>query len=336
MGLYLHGVGHFHPDTELTNGFLEELDIGTDDAWIVERVGIRTRRTVLPLDYIRETRNREPRAALEAATWSNAELARGAAELAIARAGLVKDAIGLVIAGTSAADTASPAEACNVARALGLEVPAFDVISACTSLFAHLHLLAGMRPDALPPYVLLVLPEGLTRTVDYSDRTAAVLWGDGAAAAVVSTRERARARIVGTRLASSPAGCDKVLVPRLGHFRQNGRAVQAFAIRQSVRTLEALRAEIAPIGPDDDARTPHFIGHQANLRMLEAVCRETRTPPDRHHANVTDYGNTGAASVASVLSMRWEKWTDADDVALVGVGAGLTWGGCIVRFGEPA
>ena len=62
--LTIHGIGHFHPENEIDNAFLEELDIGTNDAWILERVGIRSRRTMLPLDYIRETRNRDPREAL--------------------------------------------------------------------------------------------------------------------------------------------------------------------------------------------------------------------------------------------------------------------------------
>ena len=88
MTIHLHGVGHFHPPNEITNKFLEELDIGTDDAWILERVGIRSRRTVMPLDYIMETRNREPRAALEAAVVSGPEMGAHAARMAIERAGL--------------------------------------------------------------------------------------------------------------------------------------------------------------------------------------------------------------------------------------------------------
>jgi 3-oxoacyl-[acyl-carrier-protein] synthase-3 len=331
MGLHLHSVGHFHPELEITNRFLEDLDIGTDDAWIQGRVGIRSRRTVLPLDYIRKTRNREPRAALEVAVYSNAQLARRAAEMALARAGIERDAVGMVIAGSSATDTAAPAEACNVASALGLRVPAFDVNSACTSWFAQLHLLSCMQPDPARPFVLLVLPEGLTRTVNYDDRSAAVLWGDGAGAAVVSTVEPGRAQILFTSLASDPAGCDKVRVPRLGHFEQNGRAVQAFAIRRSLQVLDGLRRARGAC-----ERPLHFIGHQANLRMLEAVCREAGIGPEFHHTNVTEYGNTGAASVASVLSMHWEKWTGEQDVALAGVGAGLTWGGCLVRFKGPA
>lgn len=331
--VHLLGLGHFHPETELDNRFLEELEIGTSDAWIVERTGIRSRRTVLPLDYIRTTRNREPRAALEAACYDNATLAARAAELALARAGVARDEIGLVIAGTSAADTASPAEACNVARALGLEVPAFDVSSACTSFFAQLHLLAGMRPEALPDLVLLVVPEGLTRTVDYTARDAAVLWGDGAAAAVVSLRVPGRARVEATSLSSSPQGAATVVVPRLGHFRQQGRAVQAFAIRRTAQVYARLRATHDAEG---SARMLHFVGHQANLRMLESVCRECEIQPERHHHNVEWFGNTAAASAASVVSMAWDKWGPGDDVAVAAVGAGLTWGGALLRFGPPA
>jgi len=75
VSVYLHGIGHFHPETEITNHFLEELDIGTSDAWIMERVGIRSRRTVLSLDYLRATKNVDLRAAAEArpiATQSSA------------------------------------------------------------------------------------------------------------------------------------------------------------------------------------------------------------------------------------------------------------------------
>ena len=82
MSLYLHGLGHFHSEVEIDNRFLEDLDIGTNDAWIMERVGIRTRRTLLPLDYIRETRNADPRMASEAMLYSNAETGRRAALMA--------------------------------------------------------------------------------------------------------------------------------------------------------------------------------------------------------------------------------------------------------------
>ena len=188
MTFFLHGLGHFHPENEITNAFLEELDIGTTESWIMERVGIRSRRTTLPLDYIQATRNCDPRAAQEATLYTHAEAGRRAAEMALARAGLTAADVGMVIAGSSVMDTATPAEACNIARALGIEAPALDVNSACTSFFAQLHIVSLMRPDALPPFVLLVVSEAVTRAVDYTDRSSAVLWGDASVAAVVSTQ----------------------------------------------------------------------------------------------------------------------------------------------------
>ncbi|MBI1813845.1 MAG: ketoacyl-ACP synthase III [Deltaproteobacteria bacterium] len=328
---YLHGLGHFHPENQITNQFLEDLDIGTNDEWILERVGIRSRRTTLPLDYIRATRNRDPRGAVEAALYTHADTGRRAAEMAIARAGIATADIGMVMAGSSMMDTASPAEACNVARALGLEVPAFDVNSACTSFFVNLYLLSLMQPDKLPPYVLVVAPEAVTRCVDYSDRGAAVLWGDATVAAVISTRIPSRARILGNTLASSPAGADKVVVPRLGHFRQEGRAVQMFAIKKTVLLLKQLQEEYRTAG-----RTLHFVGHQANLRMLENVCRQCVVPDDLHHSNVEWYGNTAGAAAPSVISMEWDRWTPGDDIAVVGVGAGLTWSSYLLRFEAAA
>ena len=92
MSLFLHGLGHFHPENVITNQFLEELDIGTTNAWILERVGIRSRRTVLPLDYIRETRNRDPRMVREVMLYSNAETGRRAAALRCALPGMSRSA----------------------------------------------------------------------------------------------------------------------------------------------------------------------------------------------------------------------------------------------------
>jgi 3-oxoacyl-[acyl-carrier-protein] synthase-3 len=327
VSLYLHGLGHFHPENQISNAFLEGLDIGTNEAWILERVGIRVRRTVMSLDYIKQTRNRDLRAATEAAKYTNAEMGARAARMAIERAGISPGDIGMVITGSSAPDTLSPADACNVAAALGIEVPAFDMNSACTSYFIPIHLLGMMQPEKLPPFVLVVVPESLTRTVDYSDRTTAVLWGDGAAAAVLSTRERGRAEYVGTLLESSPSGHDKVVVPRHGYFRQDGQAVQKFAVKRTADSFKRLREAHAIAG-----NKLGFVGHQANLRMLETVCKLCSIPAERHFSNVEQFGNTAAAGSPSVLSMRWDEWKKDDEIAVVGVGAGLTWAGYLLRF----
>jgi 3-oxoacyl-[acyl-carrier-protein] synthase-3 len=331
LTLHLHGVGHFHPEVEITNRFLEELDIGTHDAWILERVGIRSRRTVLPLDYLRATRNRDLRGAAEAALYDTAELGRRAAERALARAGIGPGDVGLVLAGNCGGDVTCPAEACEIAGRLGVRAPALDVASACTSFLAQLRLLSMMQPAALPPFVLLVAQEALTRTVHYDDRATAVLFGDAAAAAVVSTRHPGRARILHAALDSDPSASEKVRIPRLAHFAQDGRAVQMFAIKKTLaewRRLSAARGE--------DERPLHLVGHQANLRVLQTVCDRAGIEPQLHHANVELFGNTGAPSALSVVSQAWEKWGPEDDVALVGVGAGLTWGGCLLRFEAAA
>jgi 3-oxoacyl-[acyl-carrier-protein] synthase-3 len=327
--LYLHGIGHFHPENEISNQFLEDLDIGTNDQWIIDRVGIRSRRTVLPLDYIRETKNAEPRDAMDAALYSNAEIGRRATEIAISRAGIEKSDVGMLIGGTSLMDTTSPAESCNIAQALGLEVPAFDVNSACTSFYVQLYLLSKMQPDLLPDYIVIAVTDCLTKAVDYSDRSSAVLWGDGAAAAVVSTRHPARARIEGNTMASSPAGYDKVVVPRHGFFHQEGRTVQTFGIKRMTRLLNNMKGQY-----EDPDRTFNFVGHQANHRMLESVCKHCKIPEERHFSNVEWFGNTASASSASVVSMEWDKWRDGDDVAVVGVGSGLTWSSYLIRFGD--
>lgn len=328
MSLFLHGLGHFHSEVEITNRFLEELDIGTNQEWIDERVGIETRRTVMPLDYIRDTRNSDPSMALEAALYSHADTGKRAAEMALVRAGIEKDQIGLVIAGSSRPEMSSPADACAIAGALELEVPSFDVNSACTSMWAALYVLSMMREESLPEFILLVTPESLTTTVDYSDRSASVLWGDCTTAAVLSTRVPGRAQIVGNTMVSSPAGRDKVTVPLFGHFEQEGRTVQMFAIKKTIRCLSDLKMAF-PEAADD----LHFIGHQANLRMLETVCQRCGIDDAHHHSNVVNFGNAGAAGAPSVVSMNWDRWQDGDDIAVIGVGSGLSWSSYLLRFG---
>ena len=329
MTLYLHGLGHFHPENEITNRFLEELDIGTDEEWIMERVGIRSRRTVLALDYIRETRNRDPSQAMEAAQYTHADTGVLATEMALERAGITRDAIGMVIAGSSRPGLSSPADACHIAAVLGMEVPAFDINSACTSMWAAMYMLSNMRPESLPDYVLVVTPESLTTTVDYNDRAASVLWGDCTAATIVSTRVPSRIQMLENTVECSPAGYEKVVVPLFGHFDQEGRTVQMFAIKKSVRLLRKIQETFPSPG-----RRLNFVGHQANLRMLESVCRKCDIDDERHHSNVVEYGNGGAAGAPSVLSMNWDRWTDQDDVGVIGVGSGLTWASYVLRFGD--
>lgn len=323
--LYVHGMGHFHPENEIDNDFLTKLDIGTDEAWIIERVGIRARRTVLSLDYIRSTRNADPKRSHEASCYSNAQTGALAAQMALKRAGITKDEIGLVIAGGCSPEYTIPAEACLIAAELGIQCPAIDLSSACSSFVAQVHFLRQMRPDAVPDYVLVVNSENNTRTVNYNDRSTAVLWGDGSSAAVLSFKHEARLKVGHSVLESDPSGFEKVMIPAGGHFTQSGSQVQAFAIRKSLEALAALREYVC--GPLENL---YFIGHQANLGMLEAVCKRAEVNSSRHLYNVDRFGNCGAAGAPSVLSENWSRFRPGDEIALVVVGSGLTWGGVLL------
>jgi 3-oxoacyl-[acyl-carrier-protein] synthase-3 len=321
--LYLHGIGHFHPENRIDNAFLVSLDIGTDEDWILERVGIRERRTVLSLDYIRTTRNLDARAAAEASAYTNAQTGAYAARMALARAGLKPSDVGMVVSGGCSPQHLIPAEACATAAELGIEAPCLDVNSACSSFVAHLDLLARMRLDTLPDFVLVVNAENTTRTVDYSDRSTAVLWGDASSAAIVSARHPSRASVTRSLLRSDPSGWRRVRIAAGGHFAQEGSAVQKFAITRSAETVAALR--------NGDDRL-HFIGHQANLGMLRSVVQRAGLQESQHLFNVDRYGNCGAAGAPSVLSENWDGFASADTVALVVVGSGLSWGGLRIEF----
>ncbi len=318
--LYLHALGHFHPEIIITNKFLSGLDIGSSEEWIIERVGIHTRHTSLPLDYIKETKNKEPRAALEASIYTNAEIGAAAARMALERAGLRTDEIGMVISGSSAPDYAIPSEAATIASELGIDVPCFDLNSACSSFGAQIAFISKMQRDALPPYVLVVNPEHFTRTVDYSDRRVAPLFGDGSSAAIVSLIVPAPIVIKEAFYDSRPSGWDKVFIPRLGHFSQDGRAVQGFAIRKSTEALRSLQETFSVNG------NLKFVGHQANLGMLNNVCERCGIAPKNHWHNVAAFGNTGGASAPCVLSQHWNDIAPGDHIAIVVVGSGLSWG----------
>ena len=319
--LYLHGIGHFHPENVITNQFLEDLEIGTDERWIIERVGIRERRTVLPLDYIRDTKNKDLRAAHEASLYTNAETGAVAARMALERAGIKPSDIGFVLSGCSAPSWSSPAEAAMVAAEMGIDAPCLDVNSACTSFGMQIDLLSRMAADHLPSFILIVQPENLTRSVDFSDRAAAVLFGDGSTAAVVSASVKARAAFVESSCGTHSAAWAKVAIPLMGHFHQDGHAIQGFAIR---RMTESIRCIMSAFGKDNGGRF-RFIGHQVNLGGLRTVCERAGITEAEHWYNVDMFGNTGCAGASAVLSRHWDELCAGDRIGIALVGAGLTW-----------
>lgn len=329
--LYLHGMGHFHPDNVLSNQFLVDLDIGTSHEWIEERVGIVNRRTVLPLEYIRETKNADFRAAYEARQYKNSQMAALAARQALARAGLKKEDIGMIVAGSSSPDNVAPAESSAVVVELGIEVPCADMNSACSSFGMQINFLSKMVPEALPPYVLVVDSETLTKTVNYADRSAAVLFGDGSAAAIVSTKVPSRAVFCGCCYDSRPSAWEKVGVNHAWRFYQDGNAVQGFAIRTTTEGVKKMQQQFA-----GGAGRFLFIGHQANLSMLKTVCERTGIELENCWYNVDQFGNVGCTGAPSVLSARWDQLRPGDRIAMSIVGAGLSWAHIMLQVEEGA
>ncbi len=324
--LYIHGMGHFHPENKIDNAFLEDLSIGTDHQWIIERVGIRERRTVLPLEYIRETKNANPTKSSDAAQYTNPQMGARAARVALEKAGLNASDIGMVISGSCSPQYTIPAEACMLAAEMDITAPSMDISSACSSFAAQMHFLNSMKQEALPDYVLVVNVESMTRMIDFADRRNAVLFGDGAAATIVSAKHPSDLQVTFSKMTSDPSGWDKVVIPGGRHFDQVGSAVQSFAIRKTLRTLNDIRPHT-----NGEREKTYFIGHQANLLMLQAVSERMEIFGDHHLFNVDEYGNTGAVGAPSVLSQNLHRFTDGDSIMLAVVGSGLSWGGLHIQ-----
>ena len=323
--LYLHGIGHFYPENVITNRFLTELEIGTDEAWIMERVGIRERRTVLPLDYIRQTKNRDPRAAYEASLYTNAQTGAAAARMALERAGLAPSDIGLVISGCCTPTHSTPVEAATVAAELGIDAPCLDLNSACTTFGMQVDFLGRMTADRIRPFTLIVQPENFTRSIDFSDRSSAVLFGDGSTAAVLSASVKARAAFVESCVGTNASAWEKVMIPPKGHFCQDGHAVQGFAIRRMTESIRILMSSVSNGNGNRNGKRFRFIGHQANVGALKTVCERAGIPEAEHWYNVDMFGNTGCAGAPGVLSRHWDDLRHGDRVGMAFVGAGLTW-----------
>jgi len=327
--LYIHGAGHFHPENILDNTFFEELEIETNEQWIVERVGIHQRRTVLNLDYIKQTYNRDRSLSTANVDYTVAQSAVPAVEMALDRAGITKDDIGMVLASTCSPEVAIPGVASLISCELGLSnVSCIDVNTACSSFASQIYMADAMAAEKMPDYVLLVQAENWTKTVDYSDRKTAVLVGDATAAMVVSKKHIAPMRVTNTFLESDPLNWQKVKVPNWGHFCQDGPAVQKFAIKKTIATFKKLQESV-----DYPMHQHYFISHQANLTMLRSVCKKLDIADDKHLYNVDKYGNCAAAGAPSVLSQNWQKFQPNDNLTVVVVGAGLTWGGMTITVG---
>lgn len=310
----LLGTGRHVPSRCLTNDDLSRM-VDTSDQWIRERTGIVTR-------YLCGDGE------------GNTSSALAAAKTAMERAGVGPEDIGVCVAATFTPDHATPSLACELHQLLGFAetTPAFDVNAACTGFLHALEtarcLLAAGHLQA--PCALVVGSEALSRITDFTDRSTCVLFGDGAAAAVIRlTDDAPYACVLGARgdtqiLRSGGAG----ETDRFIHM--DGQAVFRFAVDAVPKCIDAVLTQAGMTLDQVD----HVICHQANSRIIDYVVRKLKAPPEKFYKNMDRYGNTSAASIPIALDELLEKGLARQgQIALcVGFGAGLTWGGVLLKL----
>jgi 3-oxoacyl-[acyl-carrier-protein] synthase-3 len=340
--IVLTGMGHWFPSTVLANQFYENLDIGSASDWIADRVGILERRSVLSHEDIVALRRGEiSRAQLQAdgRILSMGEMAVEPWKMALERtesSGSGSLEPDLVISGSSVPDWDIPANACAIAHKLKIECAGFDVNSACSSFAVNLHVARALMQGGMHRTTAIFNIERYTTRIDFRDRASCVLFGDSAAAAILTTVDKASRKsrlplggleLIDTVVHSSPAGAPHVRLPEGDVFSQNGSAVQKFAVTKTV----AVAREIMERNGLSASDVQYFIGHQANKRMLASAADKLGFTPEQHLYNVDYYGNQGGSGAPTVLSMHWDKFRSDDYIVVAVVGSGLTWGAALFR-----
>jgi len=315
------GLGCHVPERVLDNAELSTI-VDTNDAWIVERTGIRERRIA---------------ADDEALT----DICMPAARRALEMAGADPASIDLLIVATVTPDMAFPSSSALIADALGMpHAAAFDLSAGCTGFVYAIAQAHGMLSSGLAKRALVVGGDVLSTILDWTDRSTLVLFGDGAGAVVMEQVERGG--FLGFELGADGGGGSNLWLPGSGSrkfeepekfVKMNGREVFKFATRVMVSSAEAILAECGRTVADVDVYVPH----QANVRIIDHAVKKLGIPQEKTVVNVEKYGNTSSGSIPLALADA------ADDgrlepgrlVLLTGMGAGLTWGSALIEWTHP-
>ncbi|GCB44449.1 beta-ketoacyl-ACP synthase III [Streptomyces sp. NL15-2K] len=311
-GTRIAAVGHYQPAKVLTNEDLAGL-VDTSDEWIRTRVGIRTRRIAGPDEPVDE-------------------LAAHAAAKALASAGLAPADIDLVLVATSTAVDRSPNMAARVAARLGIPSPAAMDVNVVCAGFTHALATADHTVRAgAASRALVIGADKMSDVTDWTDRTTCVLVGDGAGAAVVEAAPSGGVPGIGPVLWGS--------VPEMGHavriegqparFAQEGQSVYRWATTQ-LPPIARRACERAGLAPADLAAV---VLHQANLRIIEPLAEKIGAVNAVVARDVTESGNTSAASIPLAFSKLVEQGavSTGDPVLLFGFGGNLSYAGQVVR-----
>jgi 3-oxoacyl-[acyl-carrier-protein] synthase III len=313
-------LGAYVPDAVLSNADLEAM-VETSDTWIVERTGIRERRRVAPGETV-------------------AAMGERAAREALAKAGNpIPDAI---IVATCSAETPLPSSACLIQQRLGIAgMPAFDINAACSGFVYALALSDSLIRSRAVSTVLIVASEALTTLTDYTDRSTCVLFGDGAAAAVVGVGE-GDGGIRAVRWAADGADAGLIYFGTRPDdsggaraIRMAGRGTFRSAVERLAEAAQQLCAEAGWAASDVD----WFIPHQANLRIIEATAKRLGVSMDRVIVNVDRVGNTSAASIPLAIheAAAAGRLRPGQRIISVAFGSGVTWGGVALEWtGNPS
>ncbi|MDA8294901.1 MAG: ketoacyl-ACP synthase III [Actinomycetota bacterium] len=305
-GGVITGWGIAVPDKVVTNDDLAA-QMDTNDAWIVERTGIRQR-------HIGGT---------------TSGLAIEAGRAALDRAGRRPDEIDAVVLATTTPDQIVPGTSASVQNGLGVTGGAFDVNAACSGFVYGLTVAHGLIATGAER-ILLIGAETLSKITDWEDRSIAVLVGDGAGAVVIEAVEGPG------QLLSWQLGADGSLRHLLecdhgGYLSMAGKEVFRKAVRVVVESSEAALAEVGLTAADVDL----FVPHQANLRIITAACERLGIPEEQAVVVIDRYGNTSSASIplALVDALDAGRISPGDHLLLSGFGGGMTWASAVLRWG---
>jgi 3-oxoacyl-[acyl-carrier-protein] synthase-3 len=320
------GTGSYLPGRLLTNFDLEKL-MDTSDAWIRERTGIVSRR-------------------IAAEGESNTDMAEQAARAAISAAGLTPADIDLIAVGTTTPDLVFPNAGTLLQARLGCRgAPAFSLEAACSGFLYALAIADKFVRAREARYALVVGSEILSRITDYTDRSTAILFGDGAGAVVLTPSEDPG--ILSTHLhadggyqhllyctggpargpAPGPARADQ---PQNDFVRMQGGEVFKIAVTLLGRIVD----ETLAANHLDRSAIDWLVPHQANFRIIQAVAKKLGLPLERVIVTIQDHGNTSTASVPLALDIgiRDGRIKRGDLLLLEALGGGLTWGSALLRY----
>lgn len=322
------GIGYCVPESVVTNEDLTKL-YDTSDEWIYSRTGIKERRLV-------------------SGNQGAIDLGEVAAKNALEKSGLKPEDVDLIIAASSAPPQLYPAIACQIQARLNIpnHVPAFDITAACSGLIYGMSIAKGYIASGMYKTILIVATDNNSRLLDWADRATSILFGDGAGAMVVTESTDGVDDIVSIDIKSDGTLGHLIELPLAGQncplvepcdvkkqfISMNGKEVYKFVARVLPQYVEELIANAGMNAEDID----YLIPHQANLRIIHAVQERLGYSDEKVVTNIKYYGNTSAASIPIALAEGVEKGKVKlpSMGVLCGFGAGMTWGGAIVRLRE--